>query len=73
MNITKNFAKSNMFFDQYLGKTLTAEMRQEVGKSTSSLIKQANKFLKQSNHCLNSYRGWSSVVGFGVSLWNVAR
>jgi len=72
-NITKNFVKSKGLFDKYLSKTFTAGLRKEVGKSTSALIRQANKLLKQSNFYLNAYRGVSSVVGSVVSLWNIAR
>ncbi len=71
--LTKNMLKSNNLYNQYLNKTFTAGLRKEVGRSTSSLIRQANNFLKQSNFYLNAARGVSSVVGSAVSLWNIAR
>ena len=71
--ITKNFDKSNVLFDQYLDKSFTAGFRKEAGKSTSALIRQANRYLGQSNLHLNIYRGLSSVIGSAVSLWNIAR
>ena len=71
--ITKNIAKSNVQFDKYLGKTFTAGLRKEAGKSSSALIRQANKHLAKSNILLNTYRGLSSVIGSGVSLGNIAR
>ena len=72
-NITKNLTKSNQFFDQHLGKTFTAGLRKEAERSSSSLLRQANKFLDKSNFYLNFYRGTSSVIGSGVSVWNIAR
>jgi len=71
--ITNNLAKSKELFKEYLGKTFTAGLKKEAGRSTSALIRQANKFLGQSNFYLNVYRGVSSVVGSVVSLWNIAR
>ena len=71
--ITKNLLKSKHLFDKYLGKTFTVGMRKEVGKSTSALIRQAERYLGQSNFYLNVYRGTSSIIGSGVSMWNVAR
>ena len=72
-NIKKNISKSNVQFDKYLGKTFTAGLRKEAGKSSSALIRQANKHLAKSNILLNTYRGLSSVIGSGVSLGNIAR
>ena len=71
--ITKYLAKSTELFDQYLGKTFSAGLRKEVGKSASALIRQGNNFLKQSNFYLNASRGASSVVGSAVYLWNIFR
>ena len=65
--------KADVLFDKYLEKTFTAGLRREVGKSTSSLMRQANNFLKQSTRYLNMSRGVSSVVGSVISFWNVAR
>ena len=73
LSVAKNSAKSKMLYDNYLNKTFTAVLRQEVGRSSSALLRQANKFLTQSNLYLNIERGLSSVIGSGISLWNLAR
>lgn len=71
--VTKKLGISNEFYDKYLGKSFSAALRSEQGRSASALTRQANKMLVQSNFYLNVYRGISSVVGSGVSLWNLAR
>lgn len=38
------------------------------GNSTSALIRQADRFLQQSNFYLNISRGISSIIGSGVSF-----
>ena len=45
----------------------------QAGRSTSALIRQANKNLAKSVLYDNITRGVSSVIGSGVSLWNIAR
>lgn len=72
-NITKTVTKSNQLYDQYLNKTFTAALRKEAGRSSSALLRQANNLLEQSNVYQNITRGVSSVVGSGISLWNIAR
>ena len=61
--ITKNISKSNNFYDKYLEKTFNAGLRLERGKSSSSLLRQARKFLNKSDFYINAKRGVSSIVG----------
>ena len=49
LKITKKRSASNELYKKYLGKMFSAEMRKESGKSTSALIRQANKALQQSD------------------------
>ena len=71
--VTKKLGISNELYDKYLEKSFSAALRSEQGKSTSALMRQANKMLAQSDFYLNVYRGISSAVGSSVSLWNLVR
>ena len=71
--ITKTQVVSNKAFDSYLGKTFTATLKKESGRSSSALLRQANRFLSKSVFYDNITRGSSSVIGSVVSLWNIAR
>ena len=71
--IMKTQVVSDTAFDKYLGKTFTAGIRQEAGRSSSALLRQANKFLAKSVLYDNITKGWSSVIGSTISLWSIAR
>ena len=62
-----------LYYEHIVNEDFKAGIRNEVGKSSSALIRQANKFLGQANLYLNLERGLSSVIGSGLSFWNVAR
>ena len=64
---------ASAFRDGYASKTALASLRKLNGKSSSALLRQANKSLLQSNKYLNIYRGASSVIGSGVSFWTLMR
>ena len=66
-------AISKDFYDKYLEKTFNAVLRSEIGKSSSSLLRQARKFLNKSDFYINAKRGGvSSTVGSIISLWKIA-
>jgi len=71
--VTKTAVKADQLYDRYLGKTFTAGLRKEAGKSSTALLRQANNFLTQSNFFQNVSNGVSSVIGSGISFWNIAR
>ena len=55
--------KANAFHDSYLNKTFSANMRREAGRSSSALMRQADRFLNQAIKYDNIAQGTSSVVG----------
>ena len=71
--ITKTAVISDVLFDKSLNKAFTAGLRKEVGKSTSALLRQANKFFGQSQVFNNITRGVTSGIGSIFSFWNLMR
>lgn len=71
--ITGTSELANQAFDNYLGKTFSAGLRSEAGRSSSALVRQAGKFLAKSVFYDNITKGVSSCIGSVLSLWNVTR
>ena len=61
--------KAETAFTSYLNKQFTANMRQSIGRSSSSLVRQANNFLSQTKFYDNLGRGVSSVAGSLLFGW----
>ena len=61
--ITKTEILARNAFDSYLGKTFTAGLRSEAGRSTSALMRQANKYLAKTVFWENVTKGVSSCIG----------
>lgn len=72
-HVTRTSVIADQAFDSYLEKTFVSGLKKQAGRSTSALIRQANKNLAKSVLYDNITRGVSSVIGSGVSLWNIAR
>ena len=72
-HVTHTAEIADTAFDGYLSKTFSARMKAEAGRSTSGLLKQANRYLAKSVLYDNISRGVSSAVGSMISLWNLAR
>lgn len=49
-------------------KLLTVYVKQSVGQSHSSYLRQGAKLIAQAKVTLNTFRGLSSVVGSGVGI-----
>ena len=69
--ITGTSDKAAQAFDDYLGKTFSAGLRIGAGRSSSALLRQANRFLNQSVFYDNITRGVSSSLGSTLSFLNL--
>ena len=49
-------------------KLLTGAVREAVGQSHSSLMRQGRKFISQGTVKINTFRGCSSVIGSGLGI-----
>ena len=68
-HITKTSVKADISYTKYLGKQFTAGIRKSAGKSSSSLIRQANNYLSKTKFYDNVTRGVSSAVGSVLFGW----
>ena len=66
---TKISAKAEGAFTNYLNKQFSANIRRSAGRSSSALVRQANKFLSKSKFYDNVAQGLSSVVGSVLFGW----
>ncbi len=71
--ITKTSEIAKTYFDNYLNKQFSAGIRKSIGRSSSALIRQGQKYLSQAIRYDNITRGVSSVIGSGISLGNLWR
>ena len=69
--ITKTSIMADQAFDNYLGKTVSATLKREAGRSSSALLRQANRFLSQSVFYDNLTRGVSSSLGSTLAFLNL--
>ena len=72
-NITKNLSKSKQMYKRYESKISLATTRKSIGKSSSALFRQSDKYLNKSTYYKNWYQGTSSFIGSITSLWKIAR
>ena len=66
--VTKTSVKADALFDKYLGKTFSAGLRQEAGRSSSALLRQAGKLYSKVKYYDNFTKGVSSVFGSSLSF-----
>ncbi len=71
--ITKTKGIADTLYDNYLNKQFSAGVRQSIGRSSSALIRQGQKYLSQAIRYDNITQGVSSVIGSGISLGNLWR